>query len=112
MVASSSARDFLHILPNPTNMLDLHQLLLIHLAQMMKRTGPPRHTKKRRYRLWTRKLREFKILQTRYKPNNGDTFKGTKVGIIEKATLPAPVAAVEPGTAGNEDISEQKQKML
>ena len=26
--------------------------------------------------------------------------------------MPAPVAAVEPGTAGNEDISEQKQEML
>ena len=39
-------------------------------------------------------------------------FKGTKVGIVEEATLPAPVAAVKPGTAGNEDISEQQQKML
>ena len=35
-------------------------------------------------------------------------FKGTKVGIVEEATVPAPVAAVEPGTTGN----EQKQKML
>ena len=34
-------------------------------------TGPPRHLKKRRYRLWTRKLREFKILQTSYKSNMG-----------------------------------------
>ena len=39
-------------------------------------------------------------------------FKGTKVGSVEEATLPAPVAAVEPGTAMNEDISAQKQKML
>ena len=58
MVASSGVRDFLHILPNPTNMLDLHQSLLIHLAQTMTRTGPPRHAKRRRYRL----LREFNII--------------------------------------------------
>ena len=42
MVASSGVRDFL---PNLTNMLDLGQLLLIHLAQMMIK-GPPRHVKK------------------------------------------------------------------
>ena len=41
-----------------------------------------------------------------------DVFKSAKVGTVEEATLPIPVAAVEPGTAGNEDISEQKQKML
>ena len=32
---------------------------------------PTKARKKRRYRLWTRKLREFKILQTSYKPNMG-----------------------------------------
>ena len=39
-------------------------------------------------------------------------FKGTKVGVVEEAAPPTPVAAVEPGISKNDTISEQKQEML
>ena len=39
-------------------------------------------------------------------------FKGTKVGVVEEAALPSPVAAVEPGIPTNDNISTKKQEML
>jgi hypothetical protein len=39
-------------------------------------------------------------------------FKGTKVGVVEEAAPPIPVAAVEPGCPKDDTISEQKREML
>ena len=74
MVVSSGARDFLHILPNPTNMLDLHQLLLIHLVQTMTRTGPPRHAKKKKISALDEKAERVQNLADKLQAKHGETF--------------------------------------
>ena len=105
MVASSGVRD---LLPNPTNVLDLGQLLLIRLAQMMI-TGPPRHLKKKKISALDEKAERVQNLADKLQAKHGDTFNRIQYKLWAEALDVKKHDSPPPGTIWGGTPKESKQ---